>query len=40
LLRTGGAPRPHVVSERAGQFDVDPARHGPPRYRLRACEHH
>jgi hypothetical protein len=40
LLRASGAPRPHVVSERAGQFDVDPARHGPQRYRLRRWAHH
>jgi hypothetical protein len=34
LHRAGGPPRPRAVRARAGEFDVDPASHGLPTYRL------
>ena len=39
LLSPGGTPGPAAVTERAGEFDVDPSRHGLQRYRLESVQH-
>ena len=40
LPSAGRPPSPGVVIERAGEFDVDPSRHGAERYRLEHAQHH
>jgi carbonic anhydrase/acetyltransferase-like protein (isoleucine patch superfamily) len=40
LPSTGGAPGPGAITERTGEFDVDPSRHEAQRYRLDLQRHH